>query len=126
MGAGAHKPYSYIRIDKNTLRINRNQHRLNQLLAQAGLIDPALCGKDFRENDHFSLENEDFARQIREHARSVHAQVIAPLNDARRRPGIVRAKHTRRGWTAERRAKYQASIERRRQSGGNSIISEVG
>jgi hypothetical protein len=124
-GSGAHKPYSYVRIDKRTLAFHRNRPRVNQLLAQAGLIPQSLCGNDGRGMGGFSSRLSEFDAEIMASAvtgaKSFVSEVLAPLNDARRKTGIKRSPHTRRPWTEERRAKYDESIRLRRAKYDESI-----
>lgn len=122
-GAGAHKPYSYLFLSKQTLRIQRNDPRVQQLFAQAGLPSTAVCLQDSEEMHGFSTRSENFARQISEHARAFSAQVVDPMNDGRRRPDIKRKPHHRRPWTEDRRAKFNRTIEERR--GDKRVSSDV-
>jgi hypothetical protein len=126
-GTGSIKPYCYVRLDKDHIHVYRNKPRVQQLLAQAGLIpstgNTEMCASVIDEMDGIRPRLLSFDEQIREHTKEFAAQVIDPINDGRSRPGIVRKAHTRRPWTEERRAKHAATVQAR--SVGKRISSDV-
>lgn len=121
-GAGALKPYCYVRLDADRVEIHRNKPRTQQLLAQAGLIEGGMCHTDGGGMDGYTPRLLSFAQQIRADAKQFASQVVDPMNDGRSRPGIKRKAHTRRPWTEERRAKRAATMAAR--SVGKSFSSE--
>jgi hypothetical protein len=117
LGAGALKPYSYMPVSKLQWQLRRNTPRLKSLMRECDMPYPLpLQGVYDKRNvaiEAHHVQNTHSQPLSGALLASEYARSIAGLSDGRRQPGLRRREHSRAPWTAERRAKFMATMVRR-------------
>lgn len=109
-GAGAHKPYSYLRVNNSrTIEIHRHEPRVIQLLQASGII-PSQPG---RTSDTKTVSVHGFGAELSDFSAQTLVREVLASVDGRRAKGLKRKFAHRAKWTEERRMRFLETMARR-------------